>query len=337
MSKTPKVISALDIAALPASNKPHRLLLDIVEDGAGLPVRVPILVLKGDRPGPVLGLTAALHGNEINGIPVIHGLFNWLADKPLRGAVVAVLIVNVPGFHMNERRFADGTDLNGIMPGVEHGNEPQVYAWRIVDRVVRHMNVLIDLHTASTGRHNSLYVRSDMDNPDSASMAQLLRPQIILHNAAKDGTLRAAAEDLDIPAVTMEIGNPQRFQPEHIRLSLIGVRRVMGELGMVRRPHVVAGPPPVVCSRSRWLYTDRGGLLDVLPALTEHVSEGDVVARLCDIFGDRIAEYRAPESGVVIGKSVNPVGPSGARILHLGILDAEDAKRVDDFDALGGP
>jgi predicted deacylase len=325
------------MAALPASDKPQRLLLDIVEDGAGQPVRVPILVRKGRRPGPVLGLTAALHGNEINGIPVIHGLFRWLADKPLRGAVVAVPIVNIPAFHAHERRFADGTDLNGIMPGVEHGNEPQVYAWRFVQRVVRQLDVLIDLHTASTGRNNSLYVRSDMNNPESASIAELLRPQIILHNAAKDGTLRAAAEDLDIPAVTLEIGNPQRFQPEHIRLSLTGVRRVMGELGMVRRPHGVAGPLPVICSRSRWLYTDRGGLLEVLPALTERVSRGDVVARLCDVYGDTIAEYRAPESGVVIGKSVNPVGPSGARILHLGIIADEHAARVDDFDALGGP
>ncbi|MCB9789098.1 MAG: succinylglutamate desuccinylase/aspartoacylase family protein [Deltaproteobacteria bacterium] len=296
------------------------MLLDLVEDGAGRPVRVPLLVLKGTRPGPVLGLTAALHGNEINGIPVIHGLFRWLADRPLRGAVVAALVVNVPGFHMNERRFAEGTDLNSIMPGVEFGNEPQVYAWRFLNTVVRHFDELIDLHTASTGRHNSLYVRSDMDQPRSAEMAQLLRPQIVLHNAAKDGTLRAAAEDMGIPAVTLEIGNPQRFQPEHIRLSLIGIRRVMGELGMVRRPHVVPGPPPVVCSGSRWLYTDRGGLLDVLPALTERVAAGDVVARLCDIFGDHVAEYRSPESGIVIGKSVNPVGPTGARILHLGIV-----------------
>ena len=75
----------------------------------------------------------------------------------------------------------------------------------------------------------------------------------------------------------------------------------------------------MICSRSYWLYTNRGGLLTVLPNLVETVNKGDLVARQTDIFGEVIREYTAPEDGIVIGKNTNPIGETGARILHLGI------------------
>jgi predicted deacylase len=124
--------------------------------------------------------------------------------------------------------------------------------------------------------------------------------------------------DLGIPAITLEIGDPQKFQPTYVRSSRIGLRTVLAAAGMLPRRTVSEGPEPVLCERSSWMYTDRGGLLEVLPRPTERVSRGERVAVLRNAFGDVIREYDAPEDGVVIGKSVNPVGQTGARILHLG-------------------
>ncbi len=296
----------------------HRRRVHIIEDGAGFQVSLPVLIMKGRYPGPVLGVTAALHGNEINGIPAIHRLFDKVDPKKLKGSIVAVLIVNYPGFIHNRRRFPDNIDLNNIMPGNTDGNISETYAARVVEKLLIHFDYLIDLHTASTGRINSLYVRADLKDAQSGRMARRFRPQIVVHKEAADGTLRGEAARRGIPAVTIEIGNPQRFQPEYIRNTVTGIQYIMHDIEMIRKRPSVEKKTPIMCDSSYWIYTDHGGLLTVLPQLCDTVAAGDVIAQLTNIYGDVIAEYVAPEDAVIIGKSVNPVGYTGARIAHLG-------------------
>ena len=334
-----RTVQSLDLQDLPHGCL-TRLKVVLTHDGLGQPIWVPVMVFRGEKPGPVFGITAALHGNEVNGIPVIHRLFQKL-DRNLRGTVVAVPVVNVPGYNARIRTFTDGRDLNTLMPGSEHGNDANAYAYRLSDRIIRHFNYLVDLHTASFGRINSLYVRADLTDETTAKMAYLQRPQIILQNQPSDGTLRGHAMDLGIPAITVEIGNPHRFQPEFIKLSLAGLRAVLSEAGMMRKRHRAPSPPPVLCRDSYWIYADHGGLLEVFPNVTEEVEKGQVIARLSNVFGEVIREYRAPENGIVIGKSVDPVGQTGARILHLGIKMDEKAlqafKRELDVKNLTAP
>jgi predicted deacylase len=301
-----------------------RLYVDLVANGLAQDILLPLLIARGKRDGPVFGLTAAVHGNELNGIRVIHDLIRHIDTKQLNGTVVALVVVNVPGLYRHQREFVDGSDLNHLFPGRPDGNVAQVYAHRIVDRIVNRFDYLVDLHTASFGRVNSLYVRADMTQAATATMAYLQRPQIIVHNPASDHTLRGAAMDLGIPAITLEIGDPQKFQPTYVRSSRIGLRAVVAAAGMLPRRPVAEGPEPVLCERSYWMYSDRGGLLEVLPRPTDRVSQGERVAMLRNAFGDVIREYHAPEDGIVIGKSVNPVGQTGARILHLGVVATEE-------------
>ncbi len=298
-----------------------RLRLRIVEDGAGLPVALPVLIARGELEGPTLGIIAAVHGNEINGIPVIHRVFERLEPRRLRGTVVGVLVVNYPSFSRQVRRYLDGVDLNHIMPGDPAGNASRLYAYRVKERVLSKFDYLVDLHTASVGRHNTLYARADLEHEACATMASLLRPQIILHNQPNDGTVRGTAAHLGIPAVTLEIGNPLRFQPEHIRRCVSGIRAVMRYLDMIKSKSKSRRetPDPIFCERSYWTYTDRGGLLTVHPGLGERVAAGSPIATLTNVFGDVTRTYEAPEDGVVIGRAVNPVGYSGARIVHLGV------------------
>jgi predicted deacylase len=316
----------LDLSLVPRGTV-GRQLVPLAEDAMGRPIRVPLLIARGKRDGPVLGITAALHGNEINGIPVLHKLFADIDAGRLRGTVVGAVVVNVPGFLDNTRWFHDGTDLNHRFPGLVDGDAPRQYAHRILDRLVRDFDYLVDLHTASFGRINSLYIRADLRHPVTSRMARLLRPELLLHNPAADKTLRGAAMELGIPAITVEIGNPQRFQQRYIRRTLQGLRALLGDLGLLAKKRYVEGAPPVVCRRSGWLYTSSGGLLTVLPELLDRVERGEPIARMTNIFGDRLEEFLAPSDGVVIGRSVNPVGGSGARILHLG----EFATEADGF------
>ncbi|MEZ4337522.1 MAG: succinylglutamate desuccinylase/aspartoacylase family protein [Sandaracinaceae bacterium] len=249
---------------------------------------------------------------------MIHRLVERIDASKLRGTLVMAAPVNVPGFHRNARRFVDQRDLNTMFPGRPDGHASHVFAHRLLDRLVRHFDYLVDLHTASFGRENSLYVRADMRDPPTAELAKLARPQIILHNPPSDRTLRGAAAELDIPAITVEIGDPQVLQPKYIKPTLTGIRSMLAEVDMLPKRAVAPGPPPTLCKASRWIYTDHGGLLSVMPQVNEFVAEGDLLARQRDVFGDVVREYHAPYSGVVIGRSTNPVGQTGARIVHLG-------------------
>ena len=294
--------------------------LKIISDGLGNPISVPLIVARGKEDFPILGLTAAVHGNELNGIPVIQRLFTEIDVKELKGTIVGIPVVNIPSFNRRKRRFNDGVDLNHIMPGKEDGNVSQVYAFRFVQRVVKHFDYLLDLHTASFGRVNSYYIRADMKHPITRKLALLQNAQIIVHNPPSDGTLRGAAESLDIPAITLEVGNPNTFQKKLIRSGIAGIHNVLSYLEMTQDEIVVPDKEAVRCKRSYWIYTDTGGLLTVTVNLTDLVKKGDLIATLRDVFGNLTREYYAPEDGIVIGKSISPVNQSGGRILHLGIL-----------------
>jgi len=286
----------------------------------GVPIHIPIIVARGNQDGKVLGLTAAVHGNELNGIPVIQRLFKEINLETLEGTIVGVPVINVPSLLRKKRRFIDGTDLNHIMPGKPNGNVSQVYAWRIVNRLVKEFDYLIDLHTASNGRVNSYYIRADMADEVVRKMALLQNAQIIVHNPPSDGTLRGTADEMGIPAITLEVGNPNTFQKGLIRDGLTGIHNLLGYFGMTDCEVEEIDEETVLCKNSYWIYSDTGGIMAVHPQVTDLIQKGEIIATLRSIFGDVIKEYRAPENGIVIGKSVSPINQTGGRILHLGII-----------------
>ncbi len=313
------VVDKLDVDKVP-KGEISRFWLRVVNDGMGEPIQVPIMVARGKVDGKTVGITAAVHGNELNGIPVIQRLFNEIDVENLEGTIVGVPIINVPSFLRKKRRFIDGTDLNHIMPGKENGTVSQIYAWRIVEKIIKQFDFLVDLHTASNGRVNSYYIRADMSDEVVRKMALLQNAQIIVHNPPSDGTLRGTADELEIPAITLEVGNPNLFQKGMIRDGLTGIYNLLGYLNMLDTEVEELSDETVLCKKSYWLYTDTGGLLTVHPSVTDIVNKGDKIATLRNIFGDIIKEYQAPERGIIIGKSVSPVNQTGGRILHLGII-----------------
>lgn len=316
-----KHIRTIDIDSLEAGVI-HNFWFDLVSGPFGNQISLPLIIAKGSEPGPTLGMTAAVHGNELNGIPVIHKFIKNINPKELKGIIIAIPVVNVPSFMRKKRRFIDGTDLNHIMPGKEGGNVSEVYAYRFAEKILPHFDYLIDLHTASFGRINSFYVRADMSMEVTRKMAMFQNPEIIVHNPPSDGTLRGAAAEMNIPAITVEVGNPNTFQKGMIRDSYTGIMNVAINLEMIEGDIVKEEKEnPIICRKSHWIYTDHGGLLSVFPRLTQVISKDELIARQLDIFGNLKKDYFASEMGIVIGKSVSPVNQTGGRILHLGTLE----------------
>ncbi|CAM0137068.1 hypothetical protein VKS41_008227 [Umbelopsis sp. WA50703] len=300
--------------------------IKMVRQGLSEWLRLPVIVCRGTEEGPVVGITAAVHGNELNGVPCIHRVVSDIDIHKLTGTVVAVPCVNVTGYLKFTREFADGKDLNRYFPGKEDGFASQVYTYQLMQKIISQFNYLIDLHTASFGRVNSYYVRSDMNDPIGAVMAHLQQPQVILHNSGQDGTLRSAASARGIKAITVEIGNPQLFQNQYVQWSYMGVMRILDHLEMFKMDNAdndeLYPPPPttVLCSKGFWIYTKTGGVLEVYPGVNTTIKKGDLIARIKNIFGNVVDEYFAPCAGITIGRSSNPVAMAGDRIIHLGVI-----------------
>lgn len=318
MHKQHPVFDEITIENFP-ENSINYFWLNLTTDGLGQPVQLPIMLARGKNPGKTIGLTAAVHGNELNGISVIQRVFNGLDTSQLSGTIIGIPVVNIPAFESGIRFFTDGADINRIMPGRLGGNVSEVYAYLFVEKALKKFDYLLDLHTASFGRVNSFYIRSNLSKKLTKKITQLQHAEIVVHTPPSDGTLRGVAEDLDIPAITIEVGNPNRFQQKIIKSGLEGIHNVLSYLKFYPYKIINNKDKTIVCKSSYWIYTDAGGLLTVHVELVEKVEKGDHIATLKDVFGNVIKKYYAPEKGIVIGKSVNPVNHTGGRIIHLGI------------------
>ena len=182
----PLVKDSLEIADFPVGAI-STAFINMVKEGMSNWIRIPVIVARGHQDGPVLGLTAVVHGNELNGVPCIHKVISEIDVSRLVGSLVAVPIVNVPGYLTFCREFSDGKDLNRYFPGTPDGTASQVYNFNFFSKIVKKFDYLLDLHTASFGRINSYYVRADLNDPMSSVFAKLQQPQIILHNSGQDG------------------------------------------------------------------------------------------------------------------------------------------------------
>lgn len=320
-------VTAKEIKRLSEANPPKGEIsnywLHLINNGLGEPIRIPIVIAKGVEDGPTLGLTAAVHGNELNGIPIIQKMFEKLNPEKLRGTVIGVLAVNIPGVLRGQREFMDGTDLNHIAPGKPDGNVSQVYINRIVERIVQEFDYLIDLHTASFGRVNSYYIRANMKDKVTSKMARIHAPDIILNHAPSGYTVRGVAASRGIHSITLELKDPGIFQQDVITEALNGVRNVLYNFKMLDGEVFCPSEYTILCERSYWMFTSEGGILSVLPNIKQFVKKDELIAEVRTVFGTVTKQFFAPEDGIVIGKSVNPINQTGSRILHLGVHPRE--------------
>ena len=318
-------IKSINLKSIPQKTI-NKFWLEVGSDTYNNPIVIPVLIAKGKENDKVLGLTAAIHGNELNGIPIIQRVFKELDINELKGTIIAIPGLNTISVFNNKRRFSDHVDLNRIFPGKKNGNASQQMVYQIYNKVIKLFTHHIDMHTASFGRINSMYARADLSNNTLKMMAKLQNPAIILASKGKPSfgsgasqTLRAAAMQQGIHSITVEYGNPQVYQPKMTTQGVLGIKNLMTWLGMIKGNYSISEATSF-CSKSYWIYTDEGGLLEVLVSLTEQVKKGQIIGILKNPFGTIIKKYIAPEDGIVIGKSTNPASISGGRIIHLGIL-----------------
>lgn len=285
--------------------------------GAALPT--PVLVTRGARPGPSLCLTAGIHGDEVNGVEIVRQVVEKVDPVKLSGTVIAVPIVNLHGFRRGSRYLPDRRDLNRYFPGNPHGSSASRIAHAFFDGVIRHCDMLVDLHTGSFHRTNVPQVRADLREPKVTELAVAFGAEIVVHSVGTPGTLRRAAVSATIPAITYEAGEPTRFQREEVERGVQGVRSVMRSLEMLDERGSWLRGNQRVYYRSRWVRVDDGGILRARVSVGDVVAEGEVLGIVIDPLSNERAVVRAPQRGRVIGMAVDQIVIPGYAAFHIGI------------------
>jgi len=289
---------------------------------SGIEAPTPVLVINGTRPGPVMCLTGAVHGDELNGIEIVRRVMYDVDPKKLAGTLIGVPIVNLQGFERGTRYLPDRRDLNRYFPGNPKGSMASRIAYSLYRDVIVHCNGLVDLHTASFHRTNLPQVRADMRNPSVAKFTEGFDKMVVVHNKGGTGTLRRAAVDAGIPAVTLETGEPMRLQEDKVQAGVHSIYSLLEKQGMYSRMFSWGKPEPVYY-KSRWVRTHHGGILMSSAKLGTRVRKGDVLGMVTDPITNQSEAIKSPFDGRVVGMAVNQVVMPGFAAYHMGINASE--------------
>ena len=313
-----------------APGERRNLRYRISETYLGDPVRIPVTVINGERSGPTVFLSAAAHGDELNGIEVVREVaFEWhLTD--LAGTVVCLPVLNVPGF-LTQQRYLPiyDRDLNRSFPGDPSSTSAKRMAHRIFHDFVEPCDFGVDFHTSTRGRTNMLHVRADTGREEVARLAHAFGASVIVDGAGSDGTLRGEATRAGVPTITVEMGEAHRFERDLIDDALEGVRSVFAEFGLQDR-NVVRWPGwRTVVTEKAWIRAEAGGLVDLHHERGDLVREGDRLYTITDPFKADGTSVEAPFTGVLLGVLENPVVYPGNPVCHLAELDEGTARIVE--------
>jgi uncharacterized protein len=298
----------------------------------GLAAPTPVLVINGARPGPNLCLTAAVHGDELNGIEIVRRVMYDIQPQRLGGRLIGIPIVNLDGFRRGSRYLSDRRDLNRHFPGHPRGSLASRMAYSLFEEVLDQCDYLVDIHTGSLGRDNLPQVRADMRRDDLAEFTRGFGHIVVLHSPGARGMLRPEALARGILTVTLEVGESQRLQPRPVAAGVRAVNRLLQHLGMYARLFQLGSPEPVYYE-SLWIRAPTGGILLNEVQLGAQLTQGQQLGTVVDPITNARTPISTDVAGRLIGMAVSQVVMPGFAAYHIGIeAAAEEPIETEDLD-----
>ena len=299
------------------------------------PMTMPVHVVRGKKSGPRLFISAAIHGDEINGVEIIRRLLKLPALKRLKGTIIAVPIVNIHGLINHSRYLPDRRDLNRSFPGTEKGSIAGRLAHLFMQEIVSQSTHGIDLHTGAIHRSNLPQIRANLDDEETDKLARAFNVPVIISSNLRDGSLREAAAAHGIPMLLYEAGEALRFDEVSIRAGVKGIINVMRTLEMLppSRSKSKKQIEPVVARSSSWVRAPDSGMLRAMVALGSRVKKGTLLGMVADPFGETEIAVTSTYNGIVIGRTNLPLVNEGDALFHIARFEhvGEAASKVDEF------
>jgi predicted deacylase len=312
--------------------------LPVADLYTGTSLSMPVHVVCGRRDGPVLFVSAAIHGDELNGVEVIRRLLKRRALSSIRGTLLAVPIVNVHGFLDQSRYLPDRRDLNRSFPGSRKGSVAARMAHTFMNEIVDKANFGIDLHTGAINRSNLPQIRGDLDDDATLQLAKAFGTPVIVNSNVRDGSLRQCAADKGMPMLIYEAGEALRFDELCIRAGLRGTLNAMRHIGMLPLSKKTRPVSPVLADSTSWVRAPESGIVIPRVELGSRVMAGQLLAIIGDPVSDEEVQVEAPFDGIIIGQSKLPLAHEGDALFNVAAFKSVSRaeNRVEEFAAVHG-
>lgn len=299
-------------------------------------MNLPVHVIHGRREGPTIFISAAIHGDELNGVEIIRRVLSTKQLNRISGTVLGIPVVNAYGLAQQSRYLPDRRDLNRSFPGSESGSLASRLAHLFMEQIVSRCTVGIDFHTGSGHRTNLPQIRADLNDEQTLAMARSFGVPVLLNSSLRDGSLRASASDLGTRVLLYEAGEALRFNELSIRAGVSGVFSVLRTLGMLTAKSRRAADTrePYVALSSRWERAPESGILRTKATMGSSVEHRDVLGYIHDPASNEQTPIRSRSAGIIIGRLELPVVHEGDAVYHIARFDddiADVEENVDSF------
>lgn len=318
LKKTPKRkpfrICDQDIA--PGNRKTIDVPVSVLSDHT--PVTMSVHIVHGRMDGPTMFVSAAVHGDEVNGVEIVRRLLQSSCLNKMKGTLLAIPIVNAFGFMNHSRYLPDRRDLNRSFPGSPTGSLASRLAHIFIKEIVQRSEVGIDLHSAAVNRTNLPQIRVSPSKPNTMDLAHAFAAPITLTSKVREGSLRESAQNNGVDVLLYEAGEGLRFDEFSVRAGVSGILRVMRHLGMVSAKGVAKSKYKTILSKgSTWTRAPAGGLLRTYKTTGDKVEIGDILGVVSDPFGEVETEVTTDRAGLLIGRTNLPIVNEGDGLFHI--------------------
>jgi len=322
---TAEAPTILDLEEAPVGpGEARNINLKVSESYTGTDIVLPMRMVRGQRAGPRVFVTGAIHGDELNGAGIIREVIlgeNWTLEA---GTLILVPVVNVLGFERHIRYMPDRRDLNRSFPGHESGSLTARFAYTIFEQIVKRCDCGIDLHTAARGRTNFPNVRADLGNAEVKTLAESFGCEVIVDGTGPEGSLRRTACMAGCPTIILEGGEVMKIERTVVQVGVRGVRNVLSSMGMLdgqpRRPAYQE-----LIERTTWIRASAGGICQFHVAPGDIVDEGQALATTASLLGENQRLIESPTDGVVLGMTTMPAVKPGDPVFHVAVLPGGSA------------
>lgn len=315
--KNTKAISILGESILPGESKTIDMEIAKLHNTAKL--KIPIIVSRSKIEGPVVLFSAGIHGDEINGVEIVRQIIAKKINRPKKGTIICIPIINMFGFINMSRQFPDGRDLNRVFPGSKKGSLAGRFAYHILTEIMPLVDYAVDFHAGGASRFNAPQIRLAPNSPELKQLADVFNAPFTLFSKNIAGSFRNASQKLNVKILLFEGGKSLDINDSVANAGVAGAKRFLSHLNMLDSRHIVEQPEEqtIYIEKSTWIRAKYSGLLHDHNTIGAFVKKGTVLATITDPFGKFEHIVKAPNDGYIINANHSPIIYQGDAIYHI--------------------
>ncbi|MEN9909322.1 MAG: hypothetical protein RLZZ540_2471 [Bacteroidota bacterium] len=312
-----KPITILGETILPGESKTIDMEIAKLHNSAKL--KIPIIIQRSKIDGPVVLFSAGIHGDEINGIEIVRQIITKKINKPKKGTIICIPIINMFGFINKSREFPDGRDLNRVFPGSKKGSLASQFAHHILTEIMPIVDYAVDFHAGGAGRFNAPQIRLEPNNDALKILADVFNAPFTLYSKNIAGSFRNSSQKSNVKMLLFEGGKSLDINDDIANIGLEGVKRFLEHLDMLDPKHKVNKnkEDSIYIEKSTWIRANHSGLLHNSNSIGTFVKKGMVLATITDPFGKFERKIKAPNDGYIINANHSPIVYQGDAIYHI--------------------